>query len=311
MDRRRFIKTTLAAGVAGGMVPGFGCSPSGLPRRPLGQTGESLSVIGFGGMVARSATPEHAGELVERAIGQGINYFDVAPTYGQSEKVLGPALEPYRDRIFLASKTTERHAHGAQQELSTSLSRLRTDHLDLYQLHAIKSLEDVETIFGPGGAMEVFLKARDEGKARYLGFTAHGVEAAMAAMDRFDFDTVMFPVNYTMWTRGNFGPQVVDRAHGKGMGVLAIKATCRGPWPEGEERTHDCWYQPLADPHETRPALSFAMSQQVTAALPPADEELFWSTLELVPGLEPFSADDERVLESIADQAAPLFQYSG
>ena len=133
----------------------------------------------------------------------------------------------------------------------------------------------------------------------------------MAAMDRFDFDTMMFPVNYTMWTRGSFGPQAVGRALGKGMGVLAIKATCRGPWPEGAERTHACWYQPLTDPQEARPALSFAMSQKVTAALPPGDEELFWPTLELVPQLKPFSAEDERVLKAIADQAVPLFKYSG
>ena len=278
MDRRGFIKTAVAAGLAAGMAPAAAAAPMPLPRRPLGRTGENLSVIGFGGIVVMGKEQRHADRSVARAVEEyGINYFDVAPSYGDAEERLGPALEPYRKRCFLACKTTEDTAGGAGRELHDSLRRMRTDYFDLYQLHALKSLEEVETIFGPKGAMETFLKAREEGKIRFLGFSAHSAEAAISAMERFDFDTILFPVNYAMWTRGNFGPEVIARAREKGMGILSLKTLCRGKWPEGVERTHPpCWYQPVTDPGEMDLALSFAFSRGATAVLPPGNEELFW-----------------------------------
>ena len=164
--------------------------------------------------------------------------FDVAPSYGNAEEMLGPALEPYRKDVFLACKTTERKKEGARKELEQSLKNLQTDHFDLYQLHAVTTLEDVDTILGKGGAMETFLEARDEGKVRFLGFSAHSVEAAMALMDRFDFDTILFPFNFATWYAGNFGPQVMEKAKEKGMGILALKAMAWRPWEEGEEKNH-------------------------------------------------------------------------
>ena len=151
-----------------------------MEKRSLGRTGEMLSIIGFGGIVVKDATPEEASKVVKLAIDSGINYFDVAPSYGDAEIKLGPALEPYRNDVFLACKTGERTKDEARVELEQSLKRLRTDHLDLYQLHAVTTLANVDTILGPGGAMETFLEARKEGKIRFIGFSAHSVEAAMA-----------------------------------------------------------------------------------------------------------------------------------
>src|SRR4030042_2065273 len=138
-----------------------------LMRRPLGRTGEYLSVIGLGGIVVMDETPEHAGEVVREAFEAGVNYFDVAPTYGDAEQKLGPALEPFRQKVFLACKTAERHRPGAARELDQSLKNLRTDYLDLYQLHSLETRQDIEQAFGPGGAMEVFVKAREQGKVRF------------------------------------------------------------------------------------------------------------------------------------------------
>ena len=173
MKRRQFIKTA-------GAAPLISYFPSGLKditrefingkleKRSLGRTGEKLSIIGFGGIVVMDATPEESSQRVKEAINYGINYFDVAPSYGDAEIKLGPALEPYRKDIFLACKTTERTKEGSRRELEQSLERLRTDHFDLYQLHAVTKLEDVDTIFGKGGAMETFLEAREKGQVRFL-----------------------------------------------------------------------------------------------------------------------------------------------
>jgi aryl-alcohol dehydrogenase-like predicted oxidoreductase len=236
----------------------------GLEKRSLGKTGEKLSMIGFGGIVVDKATTEQAAARVKEAIDHGVNYFDVAPTYGNAEEMLGPALEPYRKDVFLACKTQERKKEGARKELEQSLKYLRTDHFDLYQLHAVTSLEDVDTIFGKGGAMEAFVQAREEGLVKYLGFSAHSVEAAMALMDGFDFDTILFPFNFATWYAGDFGPQVMQRAKEKQMGILALKAMAWRRWEEGEERTIDkTWYRPLTKPEEAREGLRFTLSHPV------------------------------------------------
>src|SRR5580765_5704880 len=193
IERRTFLKHT----AAGAMLSCFPASLKAiertaagpLERRTLGRTGEKLSIIGFGGIVVMDATSAQAAERVGHAIDRGVNYFDVAPSYGNAEDRLGPALEPYRKDVFLACKTTERDKAGAARELESSLRKMRTDHFDLYQLHAMTKLEEFDTVFSAGGAMETFLEARKSGNVRFLGFSAHSVEAALALMDRFDFDT--------------------------------------------------------------------------------------------------------------------------
>lgn len=122
-----------------------------MEKRPYGQTGRNLSILGFGGIIVMDVSPAEADHYVGEAIDRGINYFDVAPSYGNAEERLGPALKPYRNDVFLACKTGCRDAAGAQKELDNSLRLLQTDHVDLYQLHAITSDEDVKQAFGPGG----------------------------------------------------------------------------------------------------------------------------------------------------------------
>ena len=313
MDRRKFIKTTVAAGIAAGVGPSLAKTPEPLPKRPLGRTGEQLSIVGLGGISIMNASQEHADQSVARAVECGINYFDVAPTYGDglAENRLGPALESYRKDTFLACKTTKRTAAEAAEELHASLKRMRTDYFDLYQLHAIRKMEDVETAFGPNGAMETFLKAQQEGKIRYLGFSAHGVEAAMVAMERFDFDTTLFPINYALWTRENFGPQVIGLARERGMGILVLKAQGRGRWHEGAEKHHPpCWYEPVVDREEARLALNFALSQGATSTVPPGSEELFWMAVDLAHEAKPISRAEEQQLRALTADAIPLFTYA-
>ena len=318
MKRRKFIVAAASAvpaitlfpsdlsGMERKMVPGK------LEKRSLGRTGEMLSVIGFGGIVVMNATDDEASERVRMAIDAGINYFDVAPSYGDAEVKLGPALEPYRKNIFLACKTTQRTKEGARKELEQSLKNMRTDHFDLYQHHAVTTLEDVDTLLGPGGAMETFLEARKEGKIRFVGFSAHSEEAAMAMMERFDFDTILFPFNYAIWNAGNFGPRVMARAKEKNMGILALKAMARGPWQEGADRSAypKCWYEPLTTTEDITMGLRFTLSHPVTAAIPPGDEGLFRQALALaVAGkLKPLDQSEVMSIRERALKEVPLFK---
>ncbi len=282
-----------------------------MEKRFLGRTGEMLSVIGFGGIVVMDATPAEASAAVTMAINAGVNYFDVAPSYGDAEIKLGPALEPYRKSIFLACKTGKRTKAEARTELEQSLKNLRTDHFDLYQHHAVTTMEDVDVILGPGGAMETFLEAREEKKIRFIGFSAHSVEAAMAMTERFDFDTILFPFNYVTWNAGNFGPQVLARAREKNMGILALKAMAKGPWQEGADRTiyPKCWYEPLTDAEDITMALRFTLSHPVTAAIPPGEEELFRQALAVSGKLTPLKKSEIQEIKEKAHSGVPLFKH--
>ena len=316
MKRSDFFKLAAAAGLSlealldRGLEASEQKTPGPFPRRPLGKTGEFLSVIGLGGIVVSSETQDHANEVVRQAYEEGINYFDVAPTYGDAEDRLGPALEPFRKEVFLACKTAERDAAGSQKELESSLKKLRTDYFDLYQLHAITTREDIDRIFGPGGAMETFLHARQEGKVRYLGFSAHSVEAAMTAMDRFDFDTILFPINFGCWFKGNFGPQVVEKAHSKQMGILALKPGAHSRRKQGAERKYEkCWYQPLETEKEIARSYYFTLSLPVTAALPPGEEKFWRMALDLARSFIPVTKLDAMSLKEQAASIDPLFEY--
>jgi len=258
---------------------------------------------------------EKANRIVRDAIDRGVNYFDVAPSYfdGEAEERLGAALEGRRDKIFLACKTTRRDREGAATELEASLKRLRTGRVDLYQLHALTKKDDVEKALGPGGALEAFLEAKKAGKVRFIGFSAHSVEAALLAMDRFAFDTVLFPFNWVCWTKGSFGPQVLEAAKAKGMGALALKAMARTAWPAGAKRDEHpkCWYQPAADEEEAALALRFTLSQDVTAAIPPGDEGLFEVALKTAEAYRPLAEEERQKLLAKAEGLKPIFAREG
>jgi aryl-alcohol dehydrogenase-like predicted oxidoreductase len=317
MKRRDFIKTTAIT------VPMLSLFPADLSsikrkqvkgkieKRALGKTGEMLSMIGLGGIVVRDATTTEAAEVVKQAIDKGINYFDVAPSYGNAELMLGPALEPYRKGVFLACKTTMRTRDEARKELEQSLKNLRTDHFDLYQFHAVTTLKDVDLIHGQGGAMETFLEAKKEGKIRFMGFSAHSVEAAMAMMDRFDFDTILFPFNFATWYAGNFGPQVLDRAQEKKMGILALKAMAKGPWPEDADRKKypKCWYEPLTSSEDILMGFRFTLSHPITAAVPSGDENLFRMALNISDRIKPLKKSEIDMIKERAMNQIPLFSY--
>lgn len=278
-----------------------------MKQRDYGSTGVRLSVIGFGGILVMNESPEGASRLVAQAIDRGVNYFDVAPSYGNAQQRLGPALEPYRNQVFLACKTQVRDAEGARAQLEESLRDLRTDHLDLYQLHAVTSMEDVDTILGPGGAMETFLRAREEGLVRFLGFSAHSEEAALALMDAVKFDSILFPVNWVVWYGTNFGPRVVDRATRDGLAILALKALAKRSRREGEEDWPKAWYHPVDSYDEAELGLRFTLSRPVAAAVSPGHEQLFNWACDAAEAFRPLTDEEEAMLARQAEALEPIF----
>jgi aryl-alcohol dehydrogenase-like predicted oxidoreductase len=279
-----------------------------MEKRPYGKTGIELSIVGFGGIIVSHEEPAYAARVVGQAIERGLNYFDVAPTYGNAEERLGPALEPYRKDVFLACKTEQRGKEEAWAALKQSLEYLRTDHFDLYQLHGVTTMEEVERITGPGGALETFVEARRQGLVRFLGFSAHSEEAALALMDRFDFDSILFPFNWVCWHQGQFGPQVLPRAEEKGVARLALKALAKRPWAEGETRRWPkCWYSPVDTFEEAGLALRFTLSRPITAAVSPSHAELLWWACDVADGFTPLTEAEEAEVARRSMGVKPIF----
>ena len=276
-------------------------------RRALGRTGAELSLVGLGGIVLSGLPQSEADRLVSEAVDRGVCYFDVAPTYGDSQYLLGPALAPYRDQCFLACKTVERTAKDSARELEESLSALRTDHVDVYQLHGLASREDVEKVFGPGGAMETFVKAKQEGKVRFLGFSAHSTEAALEALRRHPFDSVLFPFNFACWYQGKFGPEVMEAAKQAGAARLALKAMARTFWPEGGRKYEKTWYEPLEDPELAALALRWTLSLDITATVPPGEPSCFWRAVEVAERFRPIAPEETERLRELATGLTPIF----
>ena len=315
MKRRIFIRNS-ALGSLALTIPairsfGNNFSPNySLPRRVLGKTGEKLSVIGFGGIMLNDNPQDFANELIAKSYDLGVNYYDVAPGYGNAQERMGPALKPYRKNCFLACKTQKRNAAEAQQELEDSLLKLETDHFDLYQLHALSSVKEVEQVFAPGGAMEVFVKAKKEGKVKHLGFSAHSVDAALLAMKSFDFDSILFPINFACWHGGDFGPQVYAEAEKRGMGILALKAMALTRLGQGEQKIYkNVWYRPIEDEEIMKMALKYTLSKNITAAIPPGQNTLFLKALEFMNEYEPISGEETNKLLSLAKNTEPVFMH--
>ena len=314
MERRTFLKQaafTAAAAASANSLQGAAKTPSQpIAKRALGKTGEQLSIIGFGGIVVMDETPGASANIVSEAVDRGINYFDVAPSYGNAQERLGPALEPYRKNVFLACKTDGRTKDESRRDLEQSLRLLKTDHLDLYQFHALTKMKDLDQVLAPGGAMETMEAARKEGKIRYIGFSVHSAETAVAALERYPFDTILFPVNWVLFSQANFGPQILKEAQDKRVGILALKAMAKTTWPEGQKKDHPepkCWYQPAAFPDEAGLGLRWTLGHPITAAIPPGDERYFRLAMDVAQSFKPLEPHEEQALLSGGKGLEPIF----
>jgi predicted aldo/keto reductase-like oxidoreductase len=232
MRRRSFISSSAAA--AGLALSAHGAQtgklkPGDIPRRVFGKTGEKLTIIGQAGGRFPMCGYEDAKAITLRAYELGVNYFDTARIYwdGKSEEVYGDVLPPFRKRIFLTTKSPQRTREGAAQDLEKSLRALKTDHVDLWQIHQVSSMDEVEQIFAPGGAIEAFEAAKKGGKCRFIGFTGHhDPEVHLAMLKRYDkYDTILMPLNPADPSYLSFEKLVLPVAVERGMGIQAMKST--------------------------------------------------------------------------------------
>jgi aryl-alcohol dehydrogenase-like predicted oxidoreductase len=202
-----------------------------IPRRLLGHTGREVTQFALGGegVLRTHGRIREAVAVIHRALDQGVTYCDTAPAYAGSLDYYGAALGERRDQIFLASKTHDRTRDGSLRLLDESLGRARTDHLDLWQLHDLRTARDLQMIFGPGGALEALIEAREQGRVKHLGLTGHHDPAILLeAMRRFDFDTVLIALNAADTHRLSFAHSVLEEAMRRGMGVIGMKVYAAG-----------------------------------------------------------------------------------
>jgi aryl-alcohol dehydrogenase-like predicted oxidoreductase len=314
MERRSFLKQaaiTAATLASSNQMNASAKTPSNpIPQRALGKTGEHLSIIGFGGIVVMNETTGEASNIVAEAVDRGINYFDVAPSYGNAQERLGPALAPYRKNCFLACKTEGRSKDDSRKQLEESLQLLKTDHVDLYQFHALTKMAELDKVLGPGGAMETMEAAKREGKIRYIGFSVHSAETAVAALDRYNFDTILFPLNWVLYTQTGFGPQILRKAQDKGVGILALKSMAKSVWPADQKQSHPepkCWYQPAGFPDEASLGLRWTLGHPITAALPPGEERYFRLAMDVAQKFRPLDSSEEQALLAGGKGVEPIF----
>ncbi len=321
MKRRSFLK--VVGGVTGGMAMGVApalvseaeaaAAPSGtMPLRPLGRTGFKVSVVGFSAFGLMHQDQEQSNTHVKAAFDKGLNYYDVAPAYdnGKCEDKLGVALQNLkRSEYFLACKTKKRDKAGAREELERSLQRLKTDHFDVYQMHHLVKPDEVKTALGEGGALETFLKAKEEGKIRAIGFSAHSTKAALAALRGFAFDTVMFPVSYVEYYTRDFAREVLALAKEKGAAVLSIKTINSGAWPQGAERTRKWWYRPLETQEDINLAYRWTLSLPgLVMGFPPAWMDLQAKAIEAGLAYRPATEADALKLQAMAKDCGSIFK---
>jgi len=273
--------------------------------RPLGKTGHQSSIVAFGSAALFNGTEAMAKESVDLALAHGINHFDVAPSYGRAEELLGPFVPSIRDKIFLACKTLKRDKKGAEEELRKSLKVLRTDHFDLYQIHGISKLEDVNQVMAKGGAIEALVEAKEEGIVEHLGVTGHNMVALAEALKMFDFETVMFPLNFVTLAHpdpeNNYGP-ILKLSKERGIGAIAIKAVAKRRW-EKQEHTYGSWYEPLDQQREIDLALWFTLSHPIATAVLPSELKL-WP--KMIDAAERFKDPTQPEMQELMEMAKPL-----
>ena len=252
-------------------------SPGQMPLRRLGRTEHRSSVAILGGAAFWNSTPAETEHAVQLAVDWGVNHIDIAPSYGNAELATGHLVRAHRADWFVAEKSNRSNPDGLRAQLELSLERLGCAHFDLYQAHGVTDLAELDR---RSDAIEAILRARDEGLTRFVGITGHDLGtpvAQLAALRRFDLDTVMFPVypgvmadpTYALHVR-----ELLDECARRDTGVMAIKAVAYQPWGAGD-KTHGTWYQPFTDPTSIDRGVRFALATPgVHAICTPGDVRL-------------------------------------
>jgi aryl-alcohol dehydrogenase-like predicted oxidoreductase len=241
----------------------------------LGKTGIDISKVVYGGIISMNEEQVDSDRYVSYAIDRGVNYFDVAPGYGNAQTILGKSIKSYRNDIYLACKTAEFTLEAGKLQIAESLKLLNTDYFDVFQLHALSREEDLEQVFSENGIMNYLIQAKKEGIIRNIGFSAHNEDVAIKATQMFDFDTILFPFNWATSLGKSFGDRLLAVADQKGMGKLALKTLAYRLWKNDEiKEFHKCWYKPIdRDDPLAMAAMKYTLSLGVDTIVPPGHFE--------------------------------------
>lgn len=286
-----------------------------MEKRRFGRTNHMSTVAIFGGAALWDTSQARADAAMEQVLAAGVNHIDVAPSYGKAEQLLGPWMPRIRKDFFLGCKTLERTKQGAWDELQHSLEILRTDHFDLYQIHAITTIAQLDQAMN-GGVLDAMQRARQEGLTNYLGITGHGNDSPavfLEALRRFDFDTILIPINYIQFADANFRAgtlELLAECRRRDVGTMIIKAVGKGVWRD-QPRTHTSWYVPFDNPDDIQAAVNFALSQDVTGLCTAGDLTVLPMFLDACERFQPLSADEQEALIATAGQYESVFALNG
>ena len=223
-----------------------------IPKKEFGRTGHQSTRVLFGAAALSQVTQAEADQTLELLLKYGVNHIDTAASYGAAEDRIGPWMKDHRQDFFLATKTEKRTYQGAKEELRRSLELLQVDSVDLWQLHFLVQEDQWQQAFSPGGALEAFLEARDQGLTRFLGVTGHGLQVTefhRRSLEQFDFDSILLPYNPLLMDDPKYAAgfeALVDTCRERKTAIQTIKSISSGPWSD-HERTRATWYKPLED----------------------------------------------------------------
>jgi aryl-alcohol dehydrogenase-like predicted oxidoreductase len=270
---------------------------SPLPHARFGRIGHQSTRVVFGAAALGSVTQEVADEVLEVLLEFGVNHLDTAAGYGDSELRIAPWLARHRDEFFLATKTGERDGAKARAELEKSLTRLGVDHVDLIQLHNLVEPDEWDEAHAPGGVVEALEQARAEGLVRFIGVTGHGLripEMHLRSLERFDYDSVLFPYNHTLLEIPDYRASIerlIALCHERDVATLTIKSIARARWREDDDRPRRSWYEPLENAGAIARGVQFVLARPGLFLASSSDYTLLRTILEAAS--QPISSPSE------------------
>ena len=280
-----------------------------MEKRRLGRTGHESTVVTFGTAGIGRVSQAAADTAVQHIIEHGVNHIDIAPSYGEAMERLAPWMPKLRDKVFLGAKTRERTRNLAWQNIESCMKRLGVESFDLFQLHSVGTMEDLDAVTASGGTLEALVELRERGLTTWLGITGHGADAPrvhLEALRRFDFDTVMFPLNATLWRNSEYrehAAELLAVANDRDVGIHTIKMLARGGWG-GREREHSTWYDPHREQSEIDGALWWLLSQPMHTAPSVGDVRLLPRALDAAERFRPLNEVEQAAV--VSRQSPPL-----
>ena len=284
-----------------------------IATKAFGRTGHLSTRTIFGAASLSQVTQDEADSTLEFLLKYEVNHIDTAANYGDAELLIGPWMKNYRQKFFLATKTDKRTYKEAKEELHRSLERLQVDSVDLWQMHLLVDSKEWEIAMGPGGALEAFIEAREEGLTRFLGVTGHGLitpSVHLSSLERFNFDSVLFPFNYQLMQNPQYAAdteQLLAVCKKEQVAVQTIKSLSAGPWGD-QKQTRATWYQPLEEQADIDLAVHWVLSHPQLFLNTVGDIHLLPKVLDAAARYEhsPSQAEMQSMLERVGMQ--PIFE---